>query len=641
DVKTKEATLHAKALESETEFFSESNSVSLQEQEGDLKKAMQLNRQFSQEILKNEWIHQQLDDYASFSSKKNNRVTIFSVCIAIALLCFALLFYTGPSLLFSIVASLVILFIVGILYGFVIQSNHSSDNIKKQREKKLRQDIEGSNEAIAELKGKIDGVASRLGMKEVSERTVEERLASIEQQRHKHEGWKLLQQREDESQRAVVLAQMEWQKNEERLKQATLTLDECLALWRDDLSKRNVRSSLTPDGVFDLFHLADQAKKLLEGKANVLHKRQTIVEEWGTYTEESAAMSAVFEQRWNEEEWDRCLYSIQSTIDELTQRSTDGNRLIDKKASMLEEECKVTNRLILIEQSIHYLLHEADCEDEEVFRIRARQYEEYSMSEKEIATRKRELELMAHSPQELEQINNYLQTMDLETIHSEIISLKDDIMNMKQTIEEETRSVGKTEQQMKVIANRGDVADILQQRENYVAKLRQDVRKWGTLAICEHLCKKARETYEKERQPNVIRLASDYFKQITEGKYERVVAGMEEKKLFVEQPNGVRLEPHLLSRGTAEQLYLSMRFALAREYSRQVTMPLIMDDVFVNFDRKRLRQVIRTISNVSSHHQILFFSCHPHVTEMMREELADVEHIVIKEDRMRTNPAFV
>ncbi len=641
DVKRKEATQHSKELESDTEMFSETKSGSLQELEDDLKKAMQLNRQYSQEKLKNEWLYQQLDDYASFSSKKNNRVTIFGVCIAIAILCFVGMFYTGQTLFFSISASIIFLFIVGMLFGINSRSNRSSDNIKKQREKKLRQDIERSNETIAELQGKIDGLASRLGMKEVSERTLEERLASIEQQRHKHEEWKLLQQRADESQRAVELAQMEWLKNEERLKQATLTLDECLALWRDELSKRNIRSSLTPDGVLDLFQFADQAKKLLEAKANALHRRQTIEQEWGTYTEESAEICIFFGQPWNEKEWDRSLYSVQSNLAELVQRSTEENRLIDKKSNVLEEECKVTNRRTLIDQYLHHLLHEADCEDEEMFRTRARQYEEYSMSEKEMATRKRELELLAHSPQELEQINNYLRSMDLDAIRYEINHIKDDIVKMKQTIEEETRAVGKTEQQMKVIANRGDVADILQRRENYVAKLRQDVRKWGTLALCEHLCKKARETYEKERQPNVIRLASEYFKQITEGKYERVVASMEEKKLFVEQPNGIRLEPHLLSRGTAEQLYLSMRFALAREYSRQVAMPLIMDDVFVNFDRKRLRQVIRTIANVSSHHQILFFSCHPHVTEMMREEMANVEHIVIMEDRTRTNPAYV
>ena len=40
-----------------------------------------------------------------------------------------------------------------------------------------------------------------------------------------------------------------------------------------------------------------------------------------------------------------------------------------------------------------------------------------------------------------------------------------------------------------------------------------------------------------------------------------------------------------MSRGTREQLYLAMRFGLIEEYeARSEPLPIIMDDVFVNFD---------------------------------------------------------
>ena len=46
--------------------------------------------------------------------------------------------------------------------------------------------------------------------------------------------------------------------------------------------------------------------------------------------------------------------------------------------------------------------------------------------------------------------------------------------------------------------------------------------------------------------------------------------------------------PEILSRGTAEQLYLAIRFAYITNYSaHSESLPVIMDDVLVNFDPKR------------------------------------------------------
>ncbi|MDT2193260.1 hypothetical protein [Paenibacillus larvae] len=78
-----------------------------------------------------------------------------------------------------------------------------------------------------------------------------------------------------------------------------------------------------------------------------------------------------------------------------------------------------------------------------------------------------------------------------------------------------------------------------------------------------------------------------------------------------------------MSRGTAEQLYLSMRFALADEYRNKAVLPLILDDIFVNFDPVRTRRCLGLLKILRKDRQILLFTCHSHIRDAVQQMLPD------------------
>jgi uncharacterized protein YhaN len=84
-----------------------------------------------------------------------------------------------------------------------------------------------------------------------------------------------------------------------------------------------------------------------------------------------------------------------------------------------------------------------------------------------------------------------------------------------------------------------------------------------------------------------------------------------------------------LSRGTAEQLYLCLRLGLAATHAeRTVSLPFVLDDVLVNFDPGRATAVGRAIGNLARSHQVLAFTCHPHIVDVFRQ--ADLDCTVIE-----------
>jgi uncharacterized protein YhaN len=114
---------------------------------------------------------------------------------------------------------------------------------------------------------------------------------------------------------------------------------------------------------------------------------------------------------------------------------------------------------------------------------------------------------------------------------------------------------------------------------------------------------------------------------MTEGRYSRIVAPLGEQKLLAMRPDGETVDPGKLSRGTAEQLYLAMRFAIAAEAEQIRSLPILLDDILVNFDETRAGQSMRLIGEMAQTRHILLFTCHAHIVRMAEKLLPDYERI--------------
>ena len=63
-----------------------------------------------------------------------------------------------------------------------------------------------------------------------------------------------------------------------------------------------------------------------------------------------------------------------------------------------------------------------------------------------------------------------------------------------------------------------------------------------------------------------------------------------------------------LSTGTAEQLYVALRLGFISVMSDQVSLPIIIDDGFVNFDYLRKERVLAILTRLARHNQVLYFT---------------------------------
>lgn len=151
---------------------------------------------------------------------------------------------------------------------------------------------------------------------------------------------------------------------------------------------------------------------------------------------------------------------------------------------------------------------------------------------------------------------------------------------------------------------------------------------WGELihryrkaAILELLLDDALEELQESRQPAVLRSASAFFRVVTDGRYVQIRQMREAQQVEVLRPEGEALSATALSRGTREQLYLCLRLGLADAFAEQGTkLPLLLDDVLVNFDPDRARAMARVLADAAERHQLLLFTCHPATAALLESE---------------------
>ncbi|MCL2502999.1 MAG: AAA family ATPase [Coriobacteriia bacterium] len=140
------------------------------------------------------------------------------------------------------------------------------------------------------------------------------------------------------------------------------------------------------------------------------------------------------------------------------------------------------------------------------------------------------------------------------------------------------------------------------------------------------LMDRACERFERERQPEVVMRAAQVFSAMTEGRYSDLRVRIDGKEISAVAHDGAVRSTRELSRGTAEQLYLALRVGLIGSLGGLGrSLPILMDDVVVNFDPARRAEAAAAIAALASERQVLFFTCHPNIAEILYKRVKNSE----------------
>ena len=100
-------------------------------------------------------------------------------------------------------------------------------------------------------------------------------------------------------------------------------------------------------------------------------------------------------------------------------------------------------------------------------------------------------------------------------------------------------------------------------------------------------------------------------------------------RLFGIRPSGEQVDVAGMSEGSRDQLYLALRLAaLELQVEQGLNMPLIADDLFINFDDRRTAAGLKVLGDLSRSMQVVFLTHHDHLVPLAKEVLGSDLNVV-------------
>lgn len=216
----------------------------------------------------------------------------------------------------------------------------------------------------------------------------------------------------------------------------------------------------------------------------------------------------------------------------------------------------------------------------------------------------------------------FLQSNEKSEIEQRVGELKREIKNKSQTRDDKTTELGEKRNEKSRIEGESELSERMTELETKRHNLIESYTEWVTGNAALRILEKMKRKYEKEKQPEVIKNSGEYFRRITGNRYEKITVSMDRKEVSVEDANATVKKIEQLSRGTKEQLLTSLRLGFIEEYEKTTEpLPVVVDEVLVNFDPQRAREMAGLIEEFAADRQVLVFTCHPSTAEYFSQSV--------------------
>jgi hypothetical protein len=153
----------------------------------------------------------------------------------------------------------------------------------------------------------------------------------------------------------------------------------------------------------------------------------------------------------------------------------------------------------------------------------------------------------------------------------------------------------------------------------------------GILTTTQRFITEAQERVQRDLAPIMAANLRDWLPTITGGRYIDAIIDIETLEVRVCGEDRRWRSAKRLSQGTAEQVYLLLRAALARHLTTgRETCPLLLDDVTVQADATRTTAILELLHELSREQQVIVFAQEQGVAEWARENLNEPDDALVE-----------
>ncbi|NBY03250.1 MAG: hypothetical protein EBQ87_14920 [Planctomycetes bacterium] len=230
-----------------------------------------------------------------------------------------------------------------------------------------------------------------------------------------------------------------------------------------------------------------------------------------------------------------------------------------------------------------------------------------------------------------------LENKNSATITGELENIKSDMARCSESRDKELQDFANAKADLEKLEKQAGSHTLSAERELLKSQCLNQAKEFAMLTLAKSLLEDTIKKYRKNNQDPLLMNANAYLKTLTNNSLVEIVptdadgkkslqllrSGSEDKESINFEAGNIKagLGSTFLSDGTADQLFLALRLAGIQNNLEKLKepLPIILDDILVNFDDNRTIATLNCLAKLSEKTQIILFTHHQHLEELIKK----------------------
>ncbi|QDU39121.1 hypothetical protein Mal4_34560 [Maioricimonas rarisocia] len=389
--------------------------------------------------------------------------------------------------------------------------------------------------------------------------------------------------------------------------------------WCERLKQLGLPETLKVRQAFDLWQQLNEAQRVWQrwqlADAELSHERAAV----DAFRQEASELATKLETGKSEtsdsyrlvEKWARRLAEIDASRSERVRL----RKLAREKQQQADQLLETIETLRTRRMEV---LTRAGVSSRDELAARIKQYSRATELQELIEQAGEELAAASRSEPDLAVVEEDLIAYDAEQNNHAIATIRQELKDLEEDLRVHHERLGRLRQEVTDLQQDRRAASLRFERAQIEAELNDATAEWAATRLATNAIDEVRGRLERDCQPETLKKASEYLDRLTCRKYRNIWVPLGERRLLIDDDQGQATRVEHLSSGTREQLFLAIRLAMIQEFAGQgVDLPMVLDDVVVNFDQVRTEAAVNTLIEFAEDgQQILLFTCHLHLAHL-------------------------
>jgi uncharacterized protein YhaN len=409
------------------------------------------------------------------------------------------------------------------------------------------------------------------------------------------------------------------------VEQAESNLTDWSQRWEGALRPLGLPGDTAPAEARDTIARLDELAVSHKTVEDLHHRIERINSDYNSYADDVKALAATLAPELQDTDALQLIRTLSQRLQEVTKAATKLSQLKDREDAQLERIRGLEEELRVAQGQLSRLCEQAQCSDPEALpAIEARAVERDELRRERLELEKR---IVEQGEQPVAELQDLLGSRTGDDLAAELATHRADLQSARDEFEALVERHTKAKAVLDDLDHGTEAAHEREQAEHAAALTGDLAEQYLTERAAAILLTRSIAHHREHSATPILARAEELLPQLTAHSLTRLFVDDQDSDqpvLMARRANGGELDVNGMSDGALDQLYLALRLAaLEHHLDALPPLPLLLDDILVNFDENRVATTVPAFAQISQRTQVIVLTHHQHVAAIAQDTLGD------------------